>query len=257
MGKVILATNALKKAVAGKKVALMMACNVLDNQGRLLLDEVVKDCHGNIRFFFGMEHGVRGNFFAGDASISTTDEKTGLPVVNLYDYFELRPPVEWVEKVDAVVFCAQDTGVRHWTYTPWLMTLIEAAAQANREVIILDLPNPIRGDIVEGLCTEEKYAGKELLSGFSYPLRHGMTIGELALMFNETKQLGCKLTVLPMEGWQRDLWHGETGLVWVPASPNMPYASTALYFATTGLFQAANVSCGVGTTTPFQYLGAP
>ena len=256
-GRVILATQALQKAIAGKKIALMMSCNALDETGRILLDVITDQWRADVRFFFGMEHGVRGNFTAGDSGIDTTDKKTGLPVVNLYDYFELRPPVEWVEKVDAVVFCAQDAGVRHWTFTPWMMTLIEAAAQANREVIILDLPNPIRGDIVEGAGVDEKFVGIEMLSGFSYPLRHGMTIGELALMFNETKQLGCKLTVLPMEGWRRDMWHDQTGLIWVPASPNMPHNFTPLYFATTGLFQAANVSCGVGTTTPFQYLGAP
>ena len=122
-------------------------------------------------------------------------------------------------------------------------------------MIVLDRPNPIRGDIVEGAPAEEKYAGTALLSGFEYPMRHGMTIGELAVMFNETKHIGAALTVLKMKGWRRDMWYDETGLPWVPGSPNMPHTVTPLFFAAMGLLQGANVSIGIGTTTPFQYVG--
>lgn len=257
-GPVTLATDELREKIRGKKIALMMNTTAIDNEGRLLIDVIVSEKWAEVAFFFGMEHGVRGNLYAGDGKLSDVDEKTGIKIVNLYEYFELRPPVEEIEKVDAVVFCAQDVGVRHWTYTPWLLTLVEACAKAGREVIVLDRPNPIRGDIVEGATADEQYANTWTgLIGGDYPLRHGMTIGELALMHNDEKKLGAKLTVLKMKGWRRDMWYDETGLVWVPGSPNMPDTDTPLFFAATGLMQSANFSLGIGTTTPFEFVGAP
>lgn len=256
-GRVTLATEELRKAVAGKKIALMMNTSAIDNEGRLLLDVIVEEKWTEVAFFFGMEHGVRGNLYAADSNVGSVDEKTGISIVNLYECPELAPQPEHMEQVDAVVFCAQDVGVRHWTYTPWMMKLIDSAAKAGKEVIILDRPNPIRGDIVEGACCETKFVGYALLSGFEYPLRHGMTIGELALMYNDVRNVGCNLTVLKMQGWTRNMWYEETGLVWMPPSPNMPTVDTALFFAATGLFQSSSFSFGSGTTTPFQYVGAP
>ncbi len=257
-GAVTLATDELREKIRGKKIALMMNTTAIDNDGRLLIDVIVEEKWAEVAFFFGMEHGVRGDLYAGDGKLSDVDAKTGIKIVNLYDFPRLQPPVEWVEKVDAVVFCAQDVGVRHWTYTPWLMLLVESCAKAGRECIVLDRPNPIRGDIVEGATADAEYkdSWKGLVTG-DYPLRHGMTIGELAVMFNDEKKLGANLTVLKMRGWKRDMWYDETGLVWVPGSPNMPDTDTPLFFAATGLMQAANFSLGIGTTTPFEYVGAP
>ncbi|MBR2376776.1 MAG: DUF1343 domain-containing protein [Clostridia bacterium] len=254
-GKVILACDELKEQISGKKIALMMNTTALDNEGCLLLDRIVDEKWANVAFFLGMEHGVRGNLMAADSNLSAYDERTGIPIVNLYEYPEFKPPVERLKEVDCVVFCAQDVGVRHWSYTPWMMSLMDSSAEAGCEVIILDRPNPIRGDIVEGAPAQPPYAGTELLSGFEYPLRHGMTIGELALMYNDVKKIGAKITVLKMSGWKRDMWYEDTGLPWVPASPNMPTVDTALYFAATGLMQGADFSHGIGTTTPFQYVG--
>ena len=254
-GAVTLACDELREKIRGKKIALMMNTTAIDNDGRLLIDVIVEEKWAEVAFFFGMEHGVRGDLYAGDGKLSDVDAKTGIKIVNLYEYPRLQPPVEWVEKVDAVVFCAQDVGVRHWTYTPWLMLLIESCAKAGRECIILDRPNPIRGDIVEGAPAESKYAGTGLLSGFEYPLRHGMTIGELAIMYNDIKNIGANITVLKMKGWRRDMWYDETGLVWVPGSPNMPDMDTPLFFAATGLMQASDFSLGIGTTTPFEFVG--
>lgn len=255
-GTVTLACEELKEHIAGKRIALMMNTSAIDNEGRLLIDVIVKEKWAEVAFFFGMEHGVRGNLYAGNGDNTDVDDATGVKIISLYPFPGLRPPVELVEQVDAVVFCAQDVGVRHWTYTPWMMTLIDSCAKADREVIVLDRPNPIRGDIVEG-APGEKYVGGHLLSGFDYPLRHGMTVGELALMYNEEKKIGAKLTVLKMKGWKRDMWYDETGLIWLPPSPNMPTVDTALYFAATGLIQSSNISKGLGTTTPFQYIGRP
>ena len=255
-GAVTLACEELRQHVAGRKIALMMNTSAIDNEGRLLLDVIVREKWAEVVFFFGMEHGVRGNLYAGSGDSTDIDEPTGVKIVSLYDYEGNIPPVEEIKKVDAVVFCAQDVGVRHWTYTPWMCTLIDSCAKAGKECIVLDRPNPIRGDIVEG-APGEKYVGKCLLSGFDYPLRHGMTTGELAIMYNEEKKVGCKLTVLKMKGWRRDMWYDETGLIWLPPSPNMPTLDTALYFAATGLLQSSNVSLGIKTTTPFQYIGRP
>lgn len=256
-GKVTLACDELRERIKGKKIALMMNTTAIDNEGRPIIDVIINENWADVEFFFGMEHGVRGDLYAGDGKLSDVDAKTGIKIVNLYDYPRLQPPVEWVEKVDAVVFCAQDVGVRHWTYTPWMMLLIESCALAGREVIILDRPNPIRGDIVEGAPAESHYAGTHLLSGFEYPLRHGMTIGELAIMYNDIKNVGANLTILKMRGWSRDMWHEDTGLCWLPGSPNMPDMDTPLFFAATGLMQSSNFSLGIGTTTPFEFVGAP
>lgn len=255
-GVVTLACDELRQHIAGKRIALMMNTSAIDNEGRLLLDVIVQEKWADVAFFFGMEHGVRGNLYAGNGDDTDVDEITGVKIISLYPFPGLRPPVELVEQVDAVVFCAQDVGVRHWTYTPWMITLIDSCAKAGREVIVLDRPNPIRGDIVEG-AAGEKYVGAGLLSGFDYPLRHGMTIGELARMYNEEKKIGAKLTVLKMKGWKRDMWYDETGLIWLPPSPNMPTVDTALYFAATGLLQGSNLAYGIKTTTPFQYIGHP
>ena len=255
-GKVILPIEKLHDHLRGKKIALMMNATARDNDGAALIDVIPAYTDVEVSFFIGMEHGVRGDLYAGDPGLQSVDKKTGLPIVNLYDYPDWRPPVEPLKTVDAVVFCAQDTGVRHWTYTPWMLTLIDAAAKAGCEVVIPDRPNPM-GDAVEGNATEEQYRYIELLNGFGYPLRHGMTIGELALMYNETQNVGCKLTVLPMEGYRRDMYYEQTGLPWLPPSPNIPTVDSCFYFNATGLMQGSSVGLGRGTTTPFQYVGAP
>jgi len=257
-GAVRLATDELKEKVKGKTIALMMNTSALDNKVRLLVDVMVEEKWADIKFFFGMEHGVRGNFHAGGGDTKMVDEKTGIEIVSLYDLPGWKPTVEWVSKVDAIVFCAQDIGVRHWTYTPWMISLIDVAAKANREVIVLDRPNPIRGDIVEGGFADECFLlEQEFLLGFGYPLRHGMTIGEIALMYNDVKKIDADITVLKMEDWKRSMWYEETGLPWLPPSPNIPTVESALYFATTGLMQGADFSLGIATTTPFQYVGNP
>lgn len=255
-GKVRLACEELREHIKGKRIGLMMNTSAIDNEGRLLVDRIVEEKWAEVAFFFGMEHGVRGNLYAGGGDQTDVDEKTGIQIISMYKTEGHRPPPEIVAQVDAVVFCAQDTGIRHWTYIPWMIELVDACAKADREVIILDRPNPIRGDIVEG-AAGDKYVGMAHLSGFDCPLRHGMTIGELAHMYNEEKKIGAKLTVLKMHGWKRDMWYEDTGLIWLPPSPNIPTPDTALFFGAVGLMQASSISLGIKTTTPFQYVGHP
>ena len=245
----------LHQAVKGKKVALMMNNTALTDTGKSLIDVMHFDWHCDIGFLLGMEHGVRGELKGGVKVKNIADPVTGLPVVSLYDFPGLKPPSELLAKVEAVVFCAQDAGVRHYTYTPWMMFVMESAAKVGTEVIVLDRPNPIGGDIVEGQTVKPGFFS--IIGGFEYPYRHGMTQGELALMYNDKHQVGCRLTVIPMEGYTRDMWYDQTGLLWIPPSPNIPVLDTLVAYATTGLLQSTNVSAGIGTTVPFHLFGAP
>ncbi|NLN18722.1 MAG: DUF1343 domain-containing protein [Firmicutes bacterium] len=250
-----ISTERLRAHVEGKRLALMMNHAALTNEGQSLIDVMHDEWKCDIKFLFGMEHGVRGELQPGVRFDNHVDAATGLPVISLYGFPGLRPPAELIAQVDAVVFCAQDAGIRHFTFTPWMTYLMDAAGQVGTEVIVVDRPNPLNGRIIEGGVTQEGYYS--LIGAFSYPLRHGMTIGELALMYNGEHQVGCKLTVIPMENWARDMWYDQTGLLWTPPSPNLPVPESLLGFATTGLLQSTTVSFGRGTTTPFTLFGAP
>ena len=251
--KVILAEESLEACVRGKKIALMVNATAVHNDGRLLIDIIAGCKETEISFILGMEHGVRCGFSAGERDTESIDQRTGIPILSLYDYPERRPPVSELSRVDAVVYCTQDSGVRHWTFTPWLFYLMDSAAMAGCEVIIVDRPNPI-GDTVEGNLVEEKYKST-LLSGFGYPLRHGMTLGELALMYKATAGLDLSLKVLPMEGYTRDMLFSDTGLPFIPPTPNVPSPDTFMYFALVGLLQSSNLSLGGRTSFPFRFIG--
>ena len=215
-----LSISRLREEIQGKKLALMMNNSVFTNEGASLIDVMHGEWKVDIKFLIGMEHGVRGELQGGVKVKDQIDPVTGLPVVSLYNFPGLRPPVELLSQVDAVVFCVQDAGIRHWTFTPWMMFCMDAAARTGTEVIVLDRPNPIGGSIVEGGVTEPGYYS--IIGAFSYPLRHGITIGELALMYKTEYKVDCNLNVIPMEGWTRDMWYDDTGLLWTPPSPNLP-----------------------------------
>ena len=255
-GPVILAEESLKKAIRGKRIAMMVNSSAIHNDGRFLMDIIVEEKWAEVAFFLGIEHGIRNDLENEHDNLGLVDPKTGIPIVNLYRYPEYRPPVEELRKVDAVLYCAQDSGVRHWTFTPWMQLLLQSAAEAGCEVIIVDRPNPLRGDIVEGKCTEKKYEGT-ILTGYDYPLRHGMTIGELAMFHNDQRKLGLKLTVLRMEGWRRDMWYSDTGLMWLPPTPNISTPERLLPYLTLGLLQGSNLALGHQTVIPFEWFGHP
>ena len=254
-GKVRIDLHSLLKAVKGKRIALMMNHTALDDRAENLIDVLFRDADCKIAFLFGMEHGVRGESYAGDTEILQKDNRTGLPVVSLYRFSDLRPPADILAQVDAVVFCAQDVGLRHWTYTPWMMYLIDAACKSGTEVIIMDRPNLLGGEAVEGPITEEKHYS--ILGAYTYPLRHGMTQGELARYYATDRGSSCKPTVIPCKGWTRDMWGDATGMFWTPPSPNISCFDALIGYSVTGLLQNTSVSIGVGTTTPFTVIGAP
>ena len=251
--KVRLAEESLEECVRGKRIALMVNATAVHNDGRFLIDIIAGYKDTEISFILGMEHGVRCGFMGGERDTESIDTKTGIPILSLYDYPERRPPVSELSRVDAVVYCTQDSGVRHWTFTPWLFYLMDSAADAGCEVIIVDRPNPI-GDTVEGNLAIEKYKDT-LLSGFGYPIRHGMTVGELALMYKSTKGLDLSLKVLHMEGYRRDMFFSDTGLPFIPPTPNVPSPDTFMYFALVGLLQSSNLSLGGRTSFPFRFIG--
>ena len=243
-------------AVRGKRVGLMINGTAIHNDGRALIDVLFESGVCEIAFVFGMEHGIRCTHAAGERDTCAKDEKTGIPIIDLYEYPERRPPVDALRQVDAVIYCAQDAGVRHWTFTPWMFYLLDAAAEAGCPVIVCDRPNPIGGETVEGNLVEDKYKNT-LLTGFGYPLRHGMTSCELAKMYNEEQRLGLDLKLILMDGWRRDMFFSDTGLAWNKPTPNIHYPESFLDFAATGLLQSSNLSLGDHTPSPFKLVGRP
>lgn len=205
---------------------------------------------------FGPEHGVRGDIHAGDKIENSVDGKTGLTVHSLYGSTRKATP-EMLKGIDVLVYDIQDIGCRSFTYISTLGLLMEAAAENDIEIVVLDRPNPLGGRNIEGNIVEDGFIS--FVSQFKIPYIYGMTCGELALMLNEENMLGkkCKLTVVPMEGWTRDMTYDETGLPWVLPSPHIPSGETAYYYPATGILgELSYVSIGVGYTLPFQLIAA-
>jgi len=202
---------------------------------------------------FSPEHGIRGVV---DAAVpSTTDEKTGLPIHSLYGETE-RPTADMLTGLDAIVIDLQDVGARFYTYITTMAYVLEEAAPRKIKVFVLDRPNPIGGVQIEGPAMDPPVAA--FTSYFpSMPIRHGLTIGELAKLFNTEKKIGADLTVIAMKNWRRDEWFDETGLAWINPSPNMRTLYAATMYPGVGAFEQTNVSVGRGTDAPFEQVGAP
>lgn len=204
---------------------------------------------------FGPQHGIRGD--VQDNMVETahsTDEKTGKPVYSLYS--ETREPTaEMVENIDAFVFDMQDVGCRIYTFVYTLANCMRTAKKFDKKVIVCDRPNPINGIAVEGNVTEKEFTS--FVGQFEIPTRHGMTVGELAKLFNEHFGIGCDLEIVKMEGWRREMWFEETHLPWVFPSPNIPTVETCVVFPATVHLEGTELSEGRGTTKPFELNGAP
>ena len=212
----------------------------------------VKDM--NLRRLFAPEHGITG---AAQDLVLVGHEKdplTGLPVMSLYGR-RLDPDLRVLEGLDALIVDLQDVGARYYTYN-WTMALaMKAAARANLPVIVLDRPNPLGGERLEGNWPEAGWSS--FVGLYPLPIRHGMTMGELAGYLNDRHELGCDLTVVPMLGWRRGMAWEDTGLPWVAPSPNMPTPDTARVYPGGCLVEGTNLSEGRGTTRPFEWIGAP
>ena len=240
--------------VRGKRVGLVTNPTGVDAQLRSTVDLLAKHPDVELVALFGPEHGVRGDAQAGDHVASTRDKVTGLPVHSLYGEHR-EPTPEMLQGIEVLLFDIQDAGTRFYTYPYTLANVMRAAKRAKIPVVVLDRPNPIGGTNVEGPVLEPAYAS--FVGLFPIPIRHGMTIGELATLFNTEFAIGAELHVVKMEGWQRG--HAEPGRVlpWVMPSPNMPTPDTALVYPGTGLVEGTNLSEGRGTTRPFEIVGAP
>jgi uncharacterized protein YbbC (DUF1343 family)/CubicO group peptidase (beta-lactamase class C family) len=236
----------------GKRVGLITNSTGVDAVGRRTIDLLYHAPGVKLLALFSPEHGLAGQ---ADTRIpSTTDAATGLPVHSLYGQVE-RPTEQMLEGLDALVFDVQDFGVRFCTYIATLGYCLEAAAKKGMEIYVLDRPNPINGEEVEGPILEDDL--RSFVAYFPLPIRHGMTVGELATMFNSEYHLGAKLRVVKMQGWQRTDWYDETGLAWANPSPNLRNPTEEVLYPGVAMVEGANVSVGRGTDTPFEFLGAP
>jgi uncharacterized protein YbbC (DUF1343 family) len=210
-----------------------------------------------LKMLFGPEHGIWGEAQDMAHVDHSRDPLTGLPVHSLYGESKekLIPPADLLKSLDALVIDMQDIGSRYYTFIYTMALCMRAAAPLGVKVIVLDRPNPIDGIHLEGNIREEKYSS--FVGMFPLPTRHGMTAGELARYFNARFNLGCDLEVVPMRGWKRWMWWGDTGLAWVIPSPNMPTVFTATVYPGMCLIEGTNLSEGRGTTHPFELFGAP
>ncbi|HEX8458892.1 MAG TPA: exo-beta-N-acetylmuramidase NamZ domain-containing protein [Pyrinomonadaceae bacterium] len=240
------------RQLAGMRVGLVTNHTGRDRRGRQTIDVLREAANVKLVALFAPEHGIRGQ--SDDKISDQKDEKTGLPIYSLYGETR-RPKPEQLRELDAIVFDIQDVGARFYTYISTLGNVMEEAARAGIPVFVLDRPNPIRGNETEG-----PVADADKLSFVVYhtiPVRHGMSIGELARFFNAERKMNCDLRVVEMERWRRAMWFDGTGQTWINPSPNMRSLTQATLYPGVGLLETTNVSVGRGTDTPFEMVGAP
>lgn len=251
--------------LVGKRVGLVTNPSGVDSQLRSTIDILYNAPGVELVALYGPEHGVRGDVYAGGKVTDTVDEKTGLPVYSLYGATR-KPTREMLQGIDIMVYDIQDVGVRSYTFISTLGLVMEACGELGIEVMVLDRPNPLGGNKIEGNYVDQPF--NSFVSQYRIPYVYGLTVGELAEMINEEGmnrgQKGnqapakCKLWVVPMEGWTRDMLYEDTGLPWVLPSPNIPFKDTPVYYASAGicgeLYGFLNI--GIGYTLPFQVFGA-
>ena len=240
------------KALKGRKVGLVTNNTGMALDGQSTIDLLAKADGVTLVALFSPEHGIRGQ--VDEQVASSKDEKTGLPIHSLYGE-TMRPTPQMLQGIDTLVFDIQDIGVRLYTYETTLAYLMEEAAKAKIKVVVLDRVNPVNGFAVEGPTLDKTMLG--FVGYFPMPVRHGLTIGELAKLYNGENKIGCELTVIPVKHWQRAQWFDETGIPWVNTSPNMRNLNEATLYPGIGAIEATNISVGRGTDTPFEHLGAP
>ncbi|KOR78698.1 DUF1343 domain-containing protein [Peribacillus frigoritolerans] len=243
-----------KNVLSGKKVGLITNPTGIDSKLTSIVDLLHDDPDINLTALFGPEHGVRGDAQAGASVEYYIDEKTGLPVYSLYGKTK-KPTPEMLKDVEVLVFDIQDVGTRYYTYIYTMAYAMEAAKENDIPFIVLDRPNPQGGESVDGPVLEPEFSS--FVGLYPIPLKHGMTVGELATLFNKEFKIGADLKVIKMKGWKRDMDYDDTGLPFVLPSPNMPTVSTTFVYPATGLIEGTNVSEGRGTTKPFELIGAP
>ena len=239
-------------SLKGLRVGVITNQTGIDATGRSIVDLLHRAPGVKLAAIFSPEHGIRGN--VDEKVASSTDAVTGLPLYSLYGK-DRRPTEEMLKGIDALVFDVQDAGVRFYTYATTMAYAMEAAAHKDLAFYVLDRPDPIGADVVQGPMLDADI--KSFTAYFPLPVRHGMTLGELAGLFNTQANIGAKLHVIKMRGYRRSDWYDDTGLKWVNPSPNLRTLTQATLYPGVGLVEGANVSVGRGTDTPFERVGAP
>lgn len=247
-----------RSLVAGKRVGLVTNQTGRLSDGRFLADVLHKDREVRLVALFGPEHGIRGAAPAGVQQADNVDSATGVPAYSLYGKV-YKPTPEMLKGIDVLIYDIQDVGARFYTYISTLSYVMEAAAENGIPFVVLDRPNPIRGIWVEGFGREDSL--RSFVGLQPIPIAHGMTVGELATMYNNEGWLAhgihANLTVVRMEGWTRDMWFDQAGLPWIAPSPNIPTLETAVVYPGMCLVEATNLAEGRGTEKPFLTIGAP
>ena len=244
--------------IAGKRIGLITNQTGVDARGTSTIDRLADTTHNALRTthlvaLFAPEHGIRGNARPGERVDDTRDSATGLPIYSLYGS-NRAPGADQLAQFDVLIVDLQDVGTRTWTYVSTMLYAMRAAAAAHKPILVLDRPNPI-GCAVEGPVLDT--ANASFIAMLPVPLRHGMTMGELARFGNDVLNIHADLTVIPVKGWSRCQWFDRTGLPWVPPSPNLPTLESVSWYPGTVLFEATNLSVGRGTPLPFRVVGAP
>ena len=237
----------------GRSIGIVTNQTGVTSQLVSIVDAARRNPQITLKALFAPEHGLRGDRPAGSYVPSYVDSVTHLPVYSLYGPTR-RPSAAMLSGIDVLLFDIQDIGARDYTFASTMAYVMEAAAGYGKEIWVLDRPNPIGGTIVEGPVLEPQY--KSFIGLYPIALRHGMTIGELARMFNEAFGIHATLRVIPMTGWERWMLWPDTGLAWVKSSPNIPTWATTLFYLCTGPAGTAGINNGTGTAKPFAYAGA-
>ena len=239
--------------VKGKRVGLITNPTGVNSQLETTIDLLYNHPDINLVALFGPEHGVRGDVMAGEKIDNFVDKKTGVPVYSLYGKTR-KPTPEMLKDVDVLIYDIQDIGSRAYTYIYTMALGMEAAAETSKPFIVLDRPNPLGGNLIEGPVLDPAF--KSFIGMYPIPFVYGLTVGELAQLFNKEFDINADLTVVPMKGWTREMTFEDTGLEWVITSPHIPHGKTAFFCAATGVIgELHTIDIGIGYTLPFELIG--
>jgi uncharacterized protein YbbC (DUF1343 family) len=241
-------------ALRGKRVGLITNHSAIDRARTPAIDLIAR--HKDLRLvaLFAPEHGIRGDAAAGAKIDDETDAKTGVPIFSLYKSEDSGPMAQMVKDVDVLVYDLQEVGGRTWTYVSPMALSMQMAAARKLPFVVLDRPNPIGGEIVEGALLDPKF--KSFVGMYPIPARHGMTVGELATLFNQRYGIGASLTVVRAANWRRSQWQDDTGLPWINPSPNLRSLAALQSYPGSVYFEGTNLTEGRGTDRPFEQIGA-
>jgi uncharacterized protein YbbC (DUF1343 family) len=243
------------RALRGKRVGLITNHTGIDRSRTPDIDLIAKHKDLKLVALLAPEHGIRGTAEAGEEIADEIDPRTGVPIYSLYMSEDRGPTPEMLKDVDVLVYDLQEVGGRTWTYVSTMALAMKAAAEKGIPFVVLDRPNPIGGEIVEGALLDPRFTS--FVGMYPIPARHGMTVGELATLFNRKYGIGANLIVARVANWRRSQWFDETGLPWVNPSPNLRSLAALTSYPGSVYFEGTNLTEGRGTDRPFEQIGAP